>query len=80
MGNNLGEKLLATDPEAGTSAVDQKAEQRSLAFSFCALLVSIPLSHDTSRGPQHVTKFEQSSVISGRSRGVGSERTCPGAR
>ena len=49
MGNNLGEKLLATAPEAGTSAVAQKAEQRSLAFSFCALLVSIPLSHDTSR-------------------------------
>ena len=39
MGNNLGEKLLATDPEAGTSAVDQKAEQRSLAFSFCTLIV-----------------------------------------
>lgn len=42
MGNNLGEKLLATDPEMGGNVRDEKAERRSLAFSFCTLLVSIP--------------------------------------
>ena len=39
-GNNLGTKLLSSDPEDAVH--DEKAERRSLAISFCSLMLSIP--------------------------------------
>jgi len=41
-GNDLGSKLLCPDPEEDGVVVDEKAERRSLAISFCSLMFSIP--------------------------------------